>query len=40
MIRVWGGGQYESDEFYEECTRRGIMIFQDFMFSVNVYPGH
>lgn len=40
MIRVWGGGQYESDEFYNQCTINGIMIFQDFMFSVNVYPGH
>lgn len=40
MIRVWGGGQYETNEFYEELTKRGIMAFHDFMFSVNIYPGH
>lgn len=38
MLRVWGGGQYESAEFYEMASRRGIMIFQDFMFSDSVYP--
>ena len=38
MIRVWGGGQYESPEFYEMASRRGIMIFQDFMFSDSIYP--
>ncbi len=38
MLRVWGGGQYEVDEFYELATRKGIMIFQDFMFSDSIYP--
>lgn len=39
MIRIWGGGQYETDEFYELASRYGIMLFSDFMFSVNTYPG-
>lgn len=38
MIRLWGGGQYESDEFFEEASRKGIMIFYDFMFSDSIYP--
>lgn len=38
MLRVWGGGQYESDEFYEMASRKGLMIFQDFMFSDSIYP--
>lgn len=38
MIRVWGGGQYEADWFYELCDELGIMIWQDFMFSCNHYP--
>ena len=31
MLRIWGGGIYENDRFYEECDRRGIMVWQDFM---------
>lgn len=38
MIRIWGGGQYESDEFLEMASRKGIMIFYDFMFSDSIYP--
>ncbi len=38
MLRVWGGGQYEFDHFYEECDRLGIMVWQDFMFSCSLYP--
>lgn len=38
MIRVWGGGQYESDHFYLTCDRLGIMVWQDFMFSCSLYP--
>ena len=38
MLRVWGGGQYESEHFYNECDRLGIMIWQDFMFSCSLYP--
>ena len=39
MIRLWGGGQYESDEFFELASKKGIMIFHDFMFSDSIYPG-
>lgn len=38
MIRVWGGGQYESDKFLEIASRKGIMLFYDFMFSDSIYP--
>lgn len=38
MIRIWGGGIYESDYFYELCDRNGIMVWQDFMFANAMYP--
>ncbi|KAL5010698.1 hypothetical protein ScPMuIL_013003 [Solemya velum] len=38
MLRVWGGGVYESDEFYEIADELGIMIWQDFMFGCAMYP--
>jgi beta-mannosidase len=40
MLRVWGGGQYESSEFLELASLKGIMIFYDFMFSDTIYPSH
>lgn len=38
MLRVWGGGFYEEDRFYELCDRYGILIWQDFVFSCSGYP--
>jgi len=37
-LRVWGGGIYESQTFYDLCDRLGILVWQDFMFSCGVYP--
>jgi beta-mannosidase len=39
MLRVWGGGIYERNDFYELCDELGIMVWQDFMFGCSMYPG-
>jgi len=38
MIRVWGGGTFEIKEFYEECSKLGIMVTQDFLMACGQYP--
>lgn len=38
MLRVWGGGLYEEERFYDLCDKYGILVWQDFIFSCSIYP--